>query len=256
MKIHILGSCSGTEPMPGRHHTSFVLERNGKLYWFDAGENCSYSAYLSGIDMMTTRKIIISHTHLDHVGGLFNLFGVLRKLESRGMPFKGDGVELLTPDLRLWTHTYALLTLTEGGFNPTFAVSAREFGDGVLFSEDGLTVTALHTHHLRHEDGEPWRAFGFLIEADGKRIVYTGDTGGYEDYAPLLPCDLLLHETGHHNPVSVAENLLKQGQAPALLAFMHHGRAILNSYSEQRKGLDALEGIRARILNDGDTLQL
>ena len=26
MKFHILGSCSGTEPMPGRHHTSLALE--------------------------------------------------------------------------------------------------------------------------------------------------------------------------------------------------------------------------------------
>ena len=29
MKLHILGSCSGTEPEPGRHHTSLMLEVNG-----------------------------------------------------------------------------------------------------------------------------------------------------------------------------------------------------------------------------------
>ena len=256
MKLHILGSCSGTEPIPGRHHTSFVLERNSRLYWFDAGENCAYSSFLAGLDPMATRKIIISHTHLDHIGGLLNLFGLMRKRESQGHPLETEGVELLTPDIALWKHTHDLLTLTEGGFDVKFPVSAREFGDGLLFSEDGLTVTALHTRHLKHEDGQPWRAFGFLIEADGRRIVYTGDTMGYEDYAPLLPCDLLLHETGHHNPVTVARRLLDEGQAPALLGFLHHGRSILNSYAEQRAGLDALPGLRARIFDDGDTLTL
>ena len=38
MNIRILGSCSGTEPMPERRHTSFTLERADALYWFDAGE--------------------------------------------------------------------------------------------------------------------------------------------------------------------------------------------------------------------------
>lgn len=69
MKLHILGSCSGTEPMPGRHHTSLALETGGSLYFLDAGEGCGYSSYLLGIDQLRTRGIFISHTHMDHVGG-------------------------------------------------------------------------------------------------------------------------------------------------------------------------------------------
>ena len=60
MKLHFLGTCSGTEPMPGRHHTSWVLETEGRLYWFDAGEGCSYTGYLMGLDPMAITKIIIS----------------------------------------------------------------------------------------------------------------------------------------------------------------------------------------------------
>ena len=41
----ILGSCSGTEPMPGRHHTGIALSAGDRNYFFDAGENAAYAAF-------------------------------------------------------------------------------------------------------------------------------------------------------------------------------------------------------------------
>ena len=50
MLLHILGSCSGTEPMPGRDYTSWILEENdGGLLWFDAGGGCASHAYAKGL---------------------------------------------------------------------------------------------------------------------------------------------------------------------------------------------------------------
>ena len=69
MEIFVLGSCSGTEPQAGRHHTSWVLRYRNELYWFDAGENCSYTAHLAGLDLLTSRAVFISHPHIDHIGG-------------------------------------------------------------------------------------------------------------------------------------------------------------------------------------------
>lgn len=74
MKIYIFGSCSRTEPMEGRHHTAFAIEINGKVYWFDAGENCSHTAHLMGVDLLLVSDIFISHPHTDHVAGLVNLW--------------------------------------------------------------------------------------------------------------------------------------------------------------------------------------
>lgn len=54
MKITFLGTCSGTEPYPDYRHSSFVIEHNESVFWFDAGESCSYSAYLLGIDFLST----------------------------------------------------------------------------------------------------------------------------------------------------------------------------------------------------------
>lgn len=59
VKVHILGSCSGTEPYEGRHHTSAAVETEKGLYWLDAGECCSYAAHLMGIDLLKTRGIFL-----------------------------------------------------------------------------------------------------------------------------------------------------------------------------------------------------
>ena len=64
MHLTFLGTCAGTEPMPDRKHTSFAIEYNGKVYWFDAGAGCSYTAHLLGIDLLSVRAIFISHTHM------------------------------------------------------------------------------------------------------------------------------------------------------------------------------------------------
>ena len=57
MKITVLGSCSGTEPMPGCHQTSVAVETGGRLYFIDAGENAGYASYLGGIPQQDTAAL-------------------------------------------------------------------------------------------------------------------------------------------------------------------------------------------------------
>ena len=82
LKIHYLGTCSGTEPMPDMHHCSLVLETEHGNYWFDAGENCAHRAYTSGIDVLKVRAIFVSHMHIDHIGGLPNLMFTINKVKT------------------------------------------------------------------------------------------------------------------------------------------------------------------------------
>ena len=82
MKIHIWGCLSGTEPMPGKHHTSWALEKDGFFWWFDAGENCARTAHLQGYDVRKIKKLFISHSHGDHTAGLYHLFMTMSKLNS------------------------------------------------------------------------------------------------------------------------------------------------------------------------------
>ena len=63
MKLHFLGTCAGTEPMPGRKHASVAVEVGDRLYWFDAGEGCSYTAHLMGLDLLKIKAVFISHLY-------------------------------------------------------------------------------------------------------------------------------------------------------------------------------------------------
>jgi len=263
MLLHIFGTRSGTEPYPGRRHTAFAIEYNGRLYWFDAGEGCSHTAHTMGVDLTRLRKVVISHPHMDHVGGLGNLFWTVRKLAGRGFPPRSREIELFIPDLCVWEGVLLTLRSAWESIGAHFSVHAREYEDGLLFDDEGFRVTALHNRHIPHEEGAPWRSFGFLIECNepeartSKRVVYSGDTKGVEDYAPLMDgCDLLLMETGHHHPPEVARELLDRGIFPGNLAFIHHGRDILDRYDEQVRALDGIAPGRYIVLNDAMTLEV
>ena len=232
MKIYIFGTCAGTEPMENRHHTSLAIEVDGKIYWFDAGENCSYTAHLMGVDLLSVSDIFISHPHLDHVGGLANLLWNINKLTKmkNTLPKYGD-ITVHMPNDKTFGGIMTVLENNDAGFSKLYKTVSKRITETVILKDENVSVEAIHNNHLP-ETEEGWRSYSFAIEAEGKKIVYTGDIDSINDVLPLIKdgCDVIFVETGHHSAEIVCQSIVDSGCDVKNVYFLHHGRAILHDY--------------------------
>ena len=254
--LRILGSCSGTEPMPERHHTSLVFTVGDRNYFFDAGENCAHTAHTMGVDVMKTRAVFISHCHFDHVGGLAHLFWTIRKLKGREKREIADGeVKVFIPLPEVWECVCRIQELAGKGKPFPMRNWAKRPEFGTFFDDGAMKVTGYPSHHIADYEDGTCSCFTYRIETEGKKIVFSGDIGKPEDLIPAVEegCDLLLCETGHHTVESVCR--FAEAHGVKKLIFLHHGREILENRPTVAEAINAC-AVPVSIANDKDVVDL
>ena len=256
IRITILGSCSGTEPIPNRHHTAWILEAGGRLYQFDAGENCSHRAHTMGIDLLSLRALFLSHPHSDHLAGFPAMLCVINKIRSK---YRRVPVALPLPVYTTAPEQVVAASafLMEKGVDELF-VPQRIAADGVIFDDGTIRVEARHNAHLGIPADGVWKSYSFRISAASRKIVYSGDVKHVSELGDWLEgCDLLLMESGHHHPWEVAAYLRGNPACRVKrLFFLHHGRDYLDHPAETAAQTADAWGSPVEFADDGMTLEL
>lgn len=254
MKIHTLGTSSGTQPYKGFRHTSIALETEKGLYFLDAGESGAYTAHLMGIDLLKTKAIFISHPHMDHIGGLGNLLWYIRKVGIvRKESLKIDNIDIFTSCLESVDAFMTVLSHTEGNFTTAYTHTVHEISEGEIFSNGDIKVSAVPTTHMPKE-GEKSLSYAFRIEREDKMIVFSGDMR-LEDIESILPekCDAFMVETGHHQIEDICSEIKRLNKKVKKLFFVHHGGYIIREPENAVLRAEKAFGENAVITRDAKT---
>lgn len=239
-KLIFLGTCAGTEPMPGMQHASVALEVNGFYYWFDAGEGCARSAHLSGMNLSDIKSVFISHPHMDHMGGLLHLLWTIQKLGYvKGTLPPDNKVNFYISDPAIWEHFHEIMKETDPGFGTQFTMPSFAITDGVIYEDENISVEAIHNHHILGNDRVPYLSYSFRIRIGEKKVIYSGDVKDMDDLRRIIGdgCDYLLMETGHHKVLDVCK--VADEMPVGKLLFTHHGRAIINDPEQAAKEMES-----------------
>ncbi len=186
MKLTVLGS-GVTTSGPDNAASGFVLQLPNETIVVDFGFGCLKNMQKAGIDYTKVNKIFFTHfEHLDHVNDLtaflfakkVSIFSKLSKptqVDIFGGPGFGEFIKNLLiafPALK----------------NPLFKLNASEFE---AFTSRKFPSFTLTTKPMVHEPS----SIAFRIEANGKSIVFAGDTAPTENLVELSKgADLLIVE--------------------------------------------------------------
>ena len=199
MKIHFLGTSHGV-PMSNRHYQSILIETIEGIYLVDAGAPVMDCLINNGYNLTRLKAVFVTHVHQDHMLGLVDVVNLA------SWYYKDMSFEVYMPEQRGVDAVEGFCEVLLQ-HKTSEKISYNIVKEGTIFDNGNLRITAVSTDHM---DATTDIAYGYLIEAEGKRIYITGDMHRtLKDFPNELlaqPTDLVISECAHFP----AEDLIKK----------------------------------------------
>lgn len=194
MKLLFVGTSHGI-PERDRFCTSTFLQTHGRLYIIDAGAPISPLIKKYGFEHKDVKAIFVSHLHGDHFEGLPEF------CDQIGWFYTNSNPKFLLPDDR---GVYLLSTWVNTMRPDTRALDFNTYSPGVIYEDECIRVSAIPTKHIQN-------AYSFLVEAEGKKLFFTGDmSNDFPEYSELLGSeryDLVVCEGAHSRYDTCADSI-------------------------------------------------
>ncbi len=160
MKITFLGSSHGV-PEANRKCSCLMVEIGENIYFVDMGTPAVDQLRRRGMYIDAVKGIFITHMHGDHTNGLVDFVDLIRWY------FKTADPDIFLPKLQGAEAIKNWLAVTGGDWRE---LKFHPVTEGPLFDDGFLKVTAYPSTHCE-------KAFSYLVEAEGKAVLFTGDLG-------------------------------------------------------------------------------
>ena len=170
--------------------------------------------------------ILLSHLHGDHIAGLPFLFLHYVNIEPRTKSLRILGPESLETSIK---QLYKIMYPNDASSPLPFEL---DFTEVQLRRKYSLDILQIEPFRARHQDSPP--SYGYTLELDGRRIVYTGDTGWSDELparakgADLFICECSFYDTKldtHLDYLTIKERLADCGYKKMVLT--HFGQEVL-----------------------------
>ena len=247
MKITFLGSSHGV-PAANRYCSCTMLEINDSLYFIDAGCPLLDVLLRRGEDLNRIRAVFTTHLHGDHVYGLFSFIDLcnwyFKDVHARIYLTEQAGID----DLR------HLIMTTQGIPLDHERLSFHLVQPGPVYEDENIRITAMPTRHLEHANRP---AYSYLVEAEGKRILFSGDLSNHLNLGdfPVLALeeetDLFICEMAHFGIDEVAPYLATCKTRQIIFNHVFPFEKI-----PQIAALDGKYGYPIHPAEDGETIEL
>ncbi len=229
MRITAVGS--GNPPVRrGQAATSWLVELgNGDKFMFDAGGGTVPALWSLRIPLASLDKLFVTHLHLDHVGGIFNLWDSMGW--ARNTPLHIWGSSGSTPELGIaafadhvqkaaYWHTLSKTGIVASGGMKLVSheFDASQFSPmnprALVYEENNVKIYAFPTDHILIG------AVGYRLEWNGLSMAFTGDSIPTRHEAEQSKgVDVFIHELfidaptfaeKNNMPLQVAQNVVDE----------------------------------------------